>query len=61
MERKDQQTQHHMTRRAAAHDYSRPGIYHITMHVTEEAGHQSHERQLVANLSRIVKDTIYDT
>ena len=27
-----------MTRRAAAHDYSRPGIYHITMHVTEEAG-----------------------
>ncbi len=27
--------QHRMTRRAAAHDYSRPGLYHITMHVAE--------------------------
>ena len=24
-----------MTRRATAHDYSRPGIYHITLHVAE--------------------------
>lgn len=23
-------TQHRMTRRAAAHDYSRPGLYHKT-------------------------------
>ena len=29
---------HSMARRAAAHDYSRPGIYHITMHVTEVLG-----------------------
>lgn len=27
-----------MTRRAAAHDYTRPGIYHITLHVTEALG-----------------------
>lgn len=27
-----------MTRRAAAHDYSRPGIYHITLHVAEGLG-----------------------
>ena len=27
-----------MTRRSAAHDYSRPGIYHITMHVAESLG-----------------------
>ena len=27
-----------MKRRAAAHDYSRPGIYHITLHVAEELG-----------------------
>lgn len=27
-----------MTRRAAAHDYSRPGIYHITLHVAEGMG-----------------------
>lgn len=27
-----------MTRRSAAHDYSRPGIYHITMHVAEGVG-----------------------
>ena len=27
-----------MTRRAATHDYSRPGIYHITMHVAESMG-----------------------
>lgn len=29
---------HSMTRRAAAHDYSRPGIYHITLHVAEGMG-----------------------
>jgi hypothetical protein len=29
---------HRMTRRAAAHDYTRPGIYHITMHVAESLG-----------------------
>lgn len=27
-----------MTRRATAHDYSRPGIYHITLHVAEGRG-----------------------
>ncbi len=27
-----------MTRRSAAHDYSRPGIYHITMRVAEGMG-----------------------
>ena len=27
-----------MTRRAAAHDYTRPGIYHITLHVAEGRG-----------------------
>ena len=27
-----------MTRRSAAHDYSRPGTYHITMHVAESIG-----------------------
>ena len=27
--------QHRMTRRSAAHDYTRPGLYHITMHVAE--------------------------
>ena len=27
-----------MTRRATAHDYSRPGIYHITLHVAEGMG-----------------------
>lgn len=27
-----------MTRRSAAHDYSRPGTYHITMHVAESLG-----------------------
>jgi len=32
-------TIHRMTRRAAAHDYSAPGIYHITLHVAETAGH----------------------
>jgi len=31
-------TQHRMTRRSAAHDYSRPGIYHITLHVAEALG-----------------------
>ena len=30
--------QHRMTRRATAHDYSRPGLYHITMHVAEVLG-----------------------
>ena len=29
---------HQMTRRAAAHDYTRPGLYHITMHVAETQG-----------------------
>ena len=28
-----------MTRRAEAHDYTRPGIYHITMHVADSLGH----------------------
>ena len=31
-------TIHSMTRRAAAHDYTRSGIYHITMHVAESLG-----------------------
>lgn len=31
-------TYHSMTRRAAAHDYSRPGTYHITLHVAEGRG-----------------------
>ena len=31
-------TQHRMTRRAIAHDYTRPGIYHITMHVADSLG-----------------------
>ncbi len=31
-------TYHSMTRRAAAHDYSRPGTYHITLHVAEGMG-----------------------
>ena len=30
--------QHRMTRRATAHDYTLPGIYHITMHVAEGLG-----------------------
>ena len=30
--------QHRMTRRAAAHDYTRPGIYHITIHVADSLG-----------------------
>lgn len=30
--------QHRMTRRSAAHDYTRPGLYHITMHVAETLG-----------------------
>lgn len=29
---------HSMKRRSAAHDYSRPGIYHITTHVAKEMG-----------------------
>ena len=29
---------HSMTRRAVAHDYSRPGIYHITLHVADGLG-----------------------
>ena len=31
-------TRHRMSRRAAAHDYSAPGIYHITMHVADSLG-----------------------
>ena len=31
-------TQHNMMRRSAVHDYSRPGIYHITLRVTEGMG-----------------------
>lgn len=31
-------THHRMTRRCAAHDYSAPGIYHITIHVAEGCG-----------------------
>lgn len=27
-----------MTRRAAAHDYTRPGLYHITLHVADSLG-----------------------
>ena len=30
--------QHRMTRRAAAHDYTRTGIYHITLHVEDDLG-----------------------
>lgn len=30
--------QHSMARRSAAHDYSRPGIYHVTLHVAEGMG-----------------------
>lgn len=30
--------QHSMTRRSAAHDYTRSGIYHITMHVADGLG-----------------------
>ena len=30
--------QHQMTRRAVAHDYTRSGLYHITMHVAENLG-----------------------
>ena len=29
---------HSMTRRSVVHDYTRPGIYHITMHVAEALG-----------------------
>ena len=36
---KQEHRQHSMTRRAFAHDYSRPGVYHITMHVNEALGH----------------------
>lgn len=31
-------TQHRMTRRAAAHDYTATGIYHITLHVADALG-----------------------
>ncbi len=31
-------TQHSMQRRSAAHDYSLPGFYHITLHVAEGMG-----------------------
>lgn len=31
-------TRHRMTRRCAEHDYSAPGLYHITIHVAEELG-----------------------
>ena len=31
-------TNHSMTRRATAHDYTRTGIYHITLHVAEGMG-----------------------
>ena len=34
----DKPTQHSMTRRSNAHDYTRTGIYHITMHVAEGMG-----------------------
>ena len=33
-----QSTTHSMTRHAAAHDYTRPGIYHITLHVADSLG-----------------------
>ncbi len=32
-------TNHRMTRRANNHDYSAPGIYHITLHVADGLGH----------------------
>ena len=32
------ETQHSMQRRSAAHDYSLPGFYHITLHVAEGMG-----------------------
>lgn len=31
-------TQHRMTRRAAAHDYTASGVYHITLHVADDLG-----------------------
>lgn len=31
-------TYHSMTRRAIAHDYTRAGLYHITLHVAEGMG-----------------------
>ena len=34
----NQPIQHSMTHRSAAHDYTRPGLYHITMHVAEGLG-----------------------
>ena len=42
-------TQHRMTRRAAAHDYTQPGIYHITLHVADGLGHPF--GQVVGNLN----------
>lgn len=33
-----QPTQHSMQRRSATHDYTRPGIYHITLHVADALG-----------------------
>ncbi|MBP5342166.1 MAG: hypothetical protein J6W75_00975 [Bacteroidaceae bacterium] len=42
-------TNHRMTRRAAAHDYTQPGIYHITLHVGEGLGHPF--GQVVGNLN----------
>jgi hypothetical protein len=35
---KKKTTQHRMTRRSASHDYTGPGIYHITIHVADAAG-----------------------
>lgn len=32
------ETRHSMTRRSQSHDYSRPGIYHITLHVADSLG-----------------------
>ena len=32
------ETQHHFGRRSATHDYTRPGIYHITIKVAESLG-----------------------
>ena len=34
----DNNAWHSMTRRSVAHDYTRPGTYHITIHVTESLG-----------------------
>ena len=38
MNQKKNPTQHSMNRRSATHDYTRPGIYHVTLHVADCLG-----------------------